>query len=54
MTPRGNIVQVTILEQTPVKTKLTVYGEGGSYPLSRIQSYYLSGGYVLYRPGDPG
>ena len=45
----GNIVQVTILEQTPVKTKLTVYGEGGSYPLSRIQSYYLSGGYVLYR-----
>lgn len=45
----GNLVQVTIIEQTPVKTKRTVYGEGGSYALSRIQSYYLSGGYAIYR-----
>lgn len=45
----GNMVQVTIIEQTPVKTKRTVYGEGGSYALSRIQSYYLNGGYALYR-----
>ena len=48
----GNMVQVTIMEQTPVKTKLTVYGEGGKYPLSRIQSYYLSGGYAIYRYED--
>lgn len=45
----GKINRVTIMEQTPVKTKLTTYGEGGSYPLSRIQSYYLSGGYAIYR-----
>ncbi len=45
----GNLIQVTIVEETPVKTKTTVYGQGGAYDLSRIQSYYLSGGYAIYR-----
>lgn len=48
----GEVISATILEQTPVKTKLTTYGSGGQYPLSRIQSYYLSGGYALYRYAD--
>lgn len=45
----GEIISATIMEQTPVKTRLTTYGEDGQYPLSRIQSYYLNGGYVIYR-----
>lgn len=45
----GNITSITIIEQTPPKTRLTTYGENGEYPLSRIQSYYLSGGYRIYR-----
>ena len=48
----GEVISATIMEQTPVKTKLTTYGSGGQYPLSRIQSYYLSGGYALYRYED--
>jgi hypothetical protein len=48
----GEMIRVTIMEQTPVKTKLTTYGEGCTYPLSKIQSYYLSGGYVIYRYPD--
>ncbi len=48
----GNIVKIVIMEQTPVKTKLTEYGAGCTYPLSRIQSYYLNGGYAIYRYED--
>ena len=45
----GNMAAVEIMEQTPVITKRTLYGEGGSYPLSRLVSYYLSSGYTIYR-----
>lgn len=48
----GEVISATIMEQTPVKTRLTTYGEGGKYALSRIQSYYLSGGYAIYRNED--
>ncbi len=45
----GNINWVEIMEQTPVITKLTRYGAGESRPLASLQSYYLNGGYVIYR-----
>ena len=45
----GEIVGIDIMEQTPVITRKTSYGEGGSQPLSRIQSSYFASGYVLYR-----
>jgi len=45
----GEIVGIDIMEQTPVITRKTSYGEGGSAPLSRIQSGYFASGYVLYR-----
>jgi hypothetical protein len=46
---QGNLVKIVILEQTPIKTKMTAYGEGCAYSLARIQSYYLDGGYTIYR-----
>ncbi len=45
----GKVTSVTIMEQTPVITKLTKYGEGSNRSLASLQSYYLDGGYVIYR-----
>ena len=45
----GNIVGVEIMEETPVITRVTRYGEGESRSLNSLQSYYLDGGYVIYR-----
>lgn len=45
----GKVSSVEIMEQTPVITKLTRYGASGSKTLSTLQSYYLNGGYVIYR-----
>lgn len=45
----GNLSSVDIREQTPVITKYTRYGEGGTESLARLQSYYLGRGYVIYR-----
>lgn len=46
---QGNIIGVEVMEQTPVITKLTRYGSGESRSLASFQSYYLNGGYVIYR-----
>lgn len=46
---QGNIIGVEVMEQTPVITKLTRYGSGESKSLASFQSYYLNGGYVIYR-----
>lgn len=48
----GVVTSVEIMEQTPVITKLTRYGEGGTKTLAALQSYYLGGGYVIYRNAD--
>lgn len=48
----GNMVYVDIIEQTPPSTKLTRYGEGGSYTLDKLYSKYLGRSgtpYTLYR-----
>ena len=45
----GTIVGITIMEQTPVITKTTRYGEGSTRSLASLQSYYLGGGYVIFR-----
>lgn len=45
----GNVIGVEIMEQTPVITKLTRYGSGGSKTLASLQSYYFGRGYVAYR-----
>jgi len=51
----GNIVGAVIMEQTPVITKLTRYGQGGTKTMASLQSYYLNGGYSIYRyPGRDG
>ncbi len=46
---QGQIIGVVIMEQTPVITKLTRYGQGESRSLASLQSYYLNGGYSIYR-----
>lgn len=45
----GEIVRVDVMEQTPVITRYTRYGEGGTSSLARFQSYYLGSGYKIYR-----
>lgn len=45
----GNITWLEVMEQTPVITKLTRYGAGETRSLASFQSYYLNGGYVIYR-----
>ncbi len=45
----GNLASVDIREQTPVITKYTRYGEGGTESLSRLQAYYFGRGYAIYR-----
>lgn len=45
----GEVITVEILEQTPVIARRTVFGEGGSRSLDYFLSYYLNGGYQIYR-----
>ncbi len=45
----GNIIGLEVMEQTPVVTRLTKYGQGQSRSLASFQSYYLNGGYAIYR-----
>ncbi len=45
----GSIVGLQVMEQTPVITRVTNYGEGQTRSLASFQSYYLSNGYVIYR-----
>ena len=45
----GNVVSVEIMEQTPVITRTTRYGQGGSKTLDYFNSYYFGGGYKIYR-----
>ena len=45
----GNIIGVQTMEQTPVITRVTDYGEGQSRSLASFQSYYLNSGYEIYR-----
>ena len=48
----GSIVGAEIMEETPVITRTTRYGQGAQQPLASIQSYYLDRGYVIYRNPD--
>jgi len=48
----GKVVSVEIMEQTPVITQTTRYGEGGTKPLTRFESYYFQRGYSIYRYVD--
>ncbi len=45
----GNVVSVEIMEQTPVITRTTRYGQGGTKTLDYFNSYYFGGGYKIYR-----
>lgn len=52
----GNIVAIEITEQTPAKMRVSCYGEqipgkyyDSLYSMSYFKSYYLNGGYVIYR-----
>ena len=45
----GSIVGVQTMEETPVITRVTDYGEGQTRSLASFQSYYLSNGFVIYR-----
>lgn len=45
----GNVVSVEIMEQTPVITRTTRYGQGGTKTLDYFKSYYFGGGYKIYR-----
>jgi uncharacterized protein YgiM (DUF1202 family) len=48
----GTIVGLQVMEQTPVITRVTNYGQGQAKSLASFQSYYLNGGYVIYRYPD--
>ncbi len=45
----GNIIGLQVMEQTPVITRVTNYGEGQTRSLASFQSYYLNNGYEIYR-----
>jgi len=45
----GSIIGVRTMEQTPVITRVTDYGEGQTRSLASFQSYYLNNGYEIYR-----
>lgn len=48
----GNVVSIEIMEQTPVITQTTRYGQGGSKTLDKFKSYYFGRGYRIYRYTD--
>lgn len=45
----GNVVSIEVMEQTPVITQTTRYGEGGTKALIRFENYYFSRGYSIWR-----
>ena len=45
----GNLVEIQIMEETPVITRVTKYGSGNSKSLSSFQSSYLNNGFAIYR-----
>jgi len=45
----GRVVSIEIMEETPVITRTTRYGEGGSMSLDKLVSYYFNSGYEIYR-----
>jgi len=45
----GAIIGLQVMEQTPVITRVTNYGQGQTRSLASFQSYYLNSGYVIYR-----
>ncbi|MDL2300204.1 chitobiase/beta-hexosaminidase C-terminal domain-containing protein [Clostridiaceae bacterium OttesenSCG-928-D20] len=45
----GELVGVEIIEQTPVITRLSRYGENERYSLAYLQSKYFGSGYSIYR-----
>ena len=48
----GNVVSIEIMEQTPVITQTTRYGQGGSKTIEKFKSYYFGRGYRIYRYYD--
>jgi len=48
----GSIVGLEVMEETPVITRTTRYGQGESRSLASFQSYYLDRGYIIYRNPD--
>ncbi len=45
----GAVVGLEVMEQTPVITQVTRYGQGASRTLASFQSYYFGRGYEIYR-----
>ncbi len=45
----GKVISIEIMEQTPVITQTTRYGQGGSRSLDYFNSHYFSRGYKIYR-----
>lgn len=45
----GNVISIEVMEQTPVITQTTRYGEGGTKALLRFENYYFGRGYSIYR-----
>ncbi len=45
----GKVVSIEIMEQTPVITQTTRYGQGGTRTLDYFSNYYFSRGYRIYR-----
>jgi uncharacterized protein YgiM (DUF1202 family) len=45
----GTMVGLQVMEQTPVITRVTNYGQGQARSLASFQAYYLNKGYVIYR-----
>jgi len=48
----GNVISIEIMEQTPVITQTTRYGQDGKYTLDKFKSYYFGRGYRVYRYYD--
>ncbi len=48
----GNVISIEVMEQTPVITQTTRYGEGGSKALIRFENYYFTRGYSIWRYVD--
>lgn len=45
----GAVIGLEVMEQTPVITQVTRYGQGASRSLASFQSYYFGRGYEIYR-----
>lgn len=45
----GAVIGLAVMEQTPVITRVTRYGQGESRSLASFESYYFGRGYEIYR-----